>query len=77
MVVLVGYAPVYQGTNTGVKVALDAKSIGDRSTLWAVLHTDQGTHGLFEWGNKFAAKADTPLNYQGQPVMTTFGTTTP
>ncbi len=74
---VVGYAPVYQGTNMGVQVAIDTKSIGDKPTLWAVLHTDQGTHGLFEWGDKFAAKADTPFYYQGQPVMTTFGTTTP
>ncbi len=74
---VVGYAPVYQGTNTGVQVAIDAKRIGDKPTLWAVLHTDQGTHGLFEWGTKFAADADTPFYYQGQPVMTTFGTTAP
>ncbi len=74
---VVGYAPVYQGTNTDVKVAIDAKRVGDKPTLWAVLHTDQGTHGLFEWGTKFAAKADTPLYYQGQPVMATFGTTAP
>ncbi len=74
---VVGYAPVYEGTNTGVKVALDAKSIGDRETLWAVLHADQGTHGLFEWGDKYPAKADTPFYYKGQPVMTTFGTTAP
>jgi hypothetical protein len=74
---VVGYAPVYQGINTGVQVAIDAKRIGDKPTLWAVLHTDQGTHGLFEWGTQFAAKADTPLYYQGQPVMTTFGTTAP
>lgn len=74
---IVGYAPVYQGTNTNVPVALDAKRIGDKPMLWAVLHTDQGTHGLFEWGDKFAAKADAPFYYKDQPVMTTFSTTAP
>ena len=74
---VVGYAPVYQGTNAGVQVAIDAKRISDTPTLWAVIHTDQGEHGVFDWGEKATSLADTALIYQGQPVMTTFGTTAP
>jgi len=69
---IVGYAPVYQGTNTGVKVALDAKAIKDDPTLWAVLQADGGAHGLFEWGIYSKTMADAPVNYQGQPVMAPF-----
>ena len=75
---VVGYAPVYQGTNTGVKVAIEGDRVHkDQPTLWAMLHTDQGEHGVFDWGKKAISLADTPLIYQGRPVIASFGTTAP
>ncbi len=74
---VVGYAPVYQGTNQNVKISIDTARVKDKPVLYAMLHTDQGTHGLFEWGPQYPAKADAPLYYEGHPVMVAFGTTTP
>ena len=75
---VLGYAPVYQGTNIGVKVAIESDRVHkDQPTLWAMLHTDQGEHGVFDWGKKATSLADTPLIYQGRPVIASFGTTAP
>lgn len=73
---IVGYAPVYQGANSGVKVAIAPKALGE-PTLWAVLQADKGAHGLFEWGTYGRTMADAPVDYQGQPLMVPFGTTGP
>ena len=48
---IVGYAPVYRGTNPDVKIAVDASKLKDQSTLWVQLHADAGTLTVFEWGN--------------------------
>jgi len=48
---IVGFAPVYRGTNTDVLVKIDASKLTDRSNVWAQLHTDAGAQNVFEWGN--------------------------
>jgi hypothetical protein len=74
---LVGYAPVYQGTNTDVKVTVDTNRIGEQPTLWARLHVDQGVKGLFEWGRNNLPYDDAPVMQNSQPVVAAFGTTAP
>ncbi len=69
---IVGYAPVYQGTNTGVKVALDAKVAQGNPILWVVLQADNGAHSLFEWGTYGRTMADVPVVYEGKAVMAPF-----
>ena len=71
---IVGYAPVAKGTNQGVRVTLDNARLKDISTLWVRLHVDQGKKGVFEWG-RGKPLADFPAAENGQPVITTFGTT--
>ena len=58
---IVGYAPVYQGTNYGVKVTVDTSKLTDQPVLWAMLHTDQGMSNVFEWGYRGRAYADPPV----------------
>ncbi len=59
---IVGYAPVYQGTNYGVKVTIDTSKLTDQSpVLWAMLHVDRGMLNAFEWGYKGRAFADPPV----------------
>ncbi len=59
---IVGYAPVYRGTNSGVKVTIDTAKLTDQPpTLWAVLHVDQGIPNVFEWGYKGRTFADPPI----------------
>lgn len=74
---LVGYAPVHEGTNLGVKVVVSLPKIDRQSTLWAVLQADNGMAGVFEWGLKDRAYNDDPLAEKGQVVMTQFTTTAP
>ena len=72
---IVGYAPVYQGTNNGVRVTIDTSKLTDESpTLWAMLHVDQGTAHVFEWGYKGRTFADPPVF---PPVTAGFGTSGP
>jgi anti-sigma regulatory factor (Ser/Thr protein kinase) len=59
---IVGYAPVYKGTNDGVKVTVDTARLTDQQPmLWAMLHSDQGMSNVFEWGYKGRAHADPPV----------------
>ncbi len=59
---IVGYAPVYQGTNYGVKVTVDTSKLTDQTpTLWAMLHVDGGMPNVFEWGYLGRAYADPPV----------------
>ena len=75
---IVGYAPVYQGTNYGVKVTIDtAKLANEPPELWAVLHVDQGIPNIFEWGYQGRAFADPPVFQNGSSVAAGFGTSGP
>lgn len=72
---IVGYAPVYPGTNYGVKVTVDADKLSDEpAMLWARLHVDQGLSHDFEWGTRGRAYADPPVFPQ---VAAGFGTSGP
>lgn len=72
---IVGYAPVYQGTNTGVKVTIDTAKLGDQSRLWSVLHVDGGLQNIFEWGYRGKGFSDPPVLQKGQHVSAAFGIT--
>jgi hypothetical protein len=74
---LVGYAPVHEGVNLGVKVVVSLPKINWQPALWAVLQADNGVPGIFEWGLDEHAYSDGPLAENGQVVMTKFGTTAP
>lgn len=72
---IVGYAPVYQGTNYGVKVTVDTSKLTDQPPmLWAMLHVDQGMPNVFEWGYRGRSYADPPVFPY---VTTSFGTSGP
>ncbi|HTP11614.1 MAG TPA: hypothetical protein VMP08_25345 [Anaerolineae bacterium] len=72
---IVGYAPVYQGTNYGVKVTVDTARLKDQPPeLWARLHVDQGIPNIFEWGYQGRAFADPPVF---PSVVAGFGTNGP
>ncbi len=71
---IVGYAPVYKGTNTNVKVTIDTAKVGQLPTLWILLHADNGVPGLFEWGLHHLSYDDGPVTQNGQPVMAAFAT---
>jgi hypothetical protein len=71
---IVGYAPVSQGTNTDVKVAINTAKVGDLPTLWAVLQADNGLPGVFEWGLRGLAMDDAPVVENGHNIMAGFGT---
>ncbi|MFN8595392.1 MAG: hypothetical protein U0559_04305 [Anaerolineae bacterium] len=73
---IVGYAPVYKGVNTNVKVTISTRRLPeDQITLWAQLHADNGVPGLFEWGLRGLPYDDAPLTQNGQPVTLAFGIT--
>jgi hypothetical protein len=74
---LVGYAPVHEGLNLGVKVVVSLPKINHAPQLWVVLQSDKGTPGVFEWGLKGRAYNDDPVAENAQVVMTRFGTTAP
>jgi hypothetical protein len=71
---IVGYAPVHQGANTGVKVTLNTAKIGEAPTLWAVLHADNDLKGVFEWGWKGQPYNDPPIAVNGHEIVAPFGT---
>lgn len=72
---IVGYAPVYKGTNRGVKVTIDTAKVGHPATLWAALHVDGGLPHIFEWGYKSQQFSDPPVFQKGQYVSASFGAT--
>ncbi|CAG0936733.1 hypothetical protein TFLX_05621 [Thermoflexales bacterium] len=72
---IVGYAPVYKGTNHAVKVNIETAKVGEQAALWAVLHSDGGLQQIFEWGYKTQQFSDPPMFQKGQYVSTRFGTT--
>ncbi len=63
---VVGYSPVNGGTNSDVKVELDLSAT--TTTLYAMLHTDAGTVGAWEFPNG----PDTPVQVSGQVVTPSF-----
>jgi hypothetical protein len=71
---IVGYAPVHQGVNIGVKVTIDTAKVGDLPTLWAILHADGGVPGAFEWGLRNQPYDDAPIIANGWYVEAAFGT---
>jgi len=71
---IVGYAPVKAGPNSGVRVTLNTSRLENVPTLWVRLHEDQGAKGIFEWGINGKSQADLPVAENGQSVMATFGT---
>ena len=74
---IVGYAPVYKGTNMGVKVIIDTSKVGDQTMLWAVLQVDGGLQNIFEWGYHGRPFNDPPLFQKGQYVSAAFSTAGP
>jgi hypothetical protein len=71
---IVGYAPVKAGANSGVRVTLDTSRLDKIPTLWVRLHEDRGAKGVFEWGINGKSQADLPVAENGQPVIATLGT---
>ncbi len=65
---VVGYAAVREGENLNVVVAIDAKKAG--SVLYAMLHTDAGTVGAYEFPG-----ADVPVMSMGMMVSPAFKVT--
>lgn len=63
---ILGYSQVTDGENSGVVVEIDAANATD--TLYAMLHTDSGELGVFEFPNG----ADTPVSVDGQVVTPGF-----
>jgi hypothetical protein len=74
---IVGYAPVYQGMNTDVRVSIDTARVANQPTLWAVLQGDNGARGTFQWGINGQPYADAPVMQNGQLVLAAFGTSAP
>lgn len=67
---IVGYAPVYRGTNSNVKVTVDASKLTNQATLWAQLHADGGILNVFEWGNSVRLADGTSVQvFNDYPVM--------
>ncbi len=71
---IVGYAPVHMGANSNVKITLDTAKVGDLPTLWAVLQSDNGLPGVFEWGWKGQSYNDAPVVENGHNIVAAFGT---
>lgn len=63
---ILGYSPVASGANPGVAVAIDAS--GATETLYAMLHTDAGEIGTWEFPNG----PDAPVMVGGQMVSPPF-----
>jgi hypothetical protein len=71
---IVGYAPVKAGANSGVRVTLDNARLKDVNTLWVRLHEDKSAKGVFEWGLEKRGFADTPVMENNKPVIAAFAT---
>lgn len=62
---VVGYAPVVQGENVDVAVNIDRTMATE--TMYAMLHTDAGQEGVYEFPGD-----DAPVAVDGQPVTSAF-----
>jgi len=67
---VIGYSPVADGVNSNVAVTINTNKKTD--TLWAMLHTDSGKMGTFEF-----PKGDPPVKEMGAIVMQSFKITAP
>ncbi len=65
---VIGYSPLQDGVNNNVVVQIDANKA--TPTLYAMLHTDAGTIGTFEFPGP-----DAPVMLNGQVVMQSFTVT--
>jgi hypothetical protein len=65
---VIGYAPVKAGVNTSVKVDIESAKASPK--LFAMLHVDQGTMGIYEFPS-----ADAPTKVVDKIVMTPFKVT--
>ena len=65
---VIGYSPVKEGDNSDVVVLVDVANA--TSTLYAMLHTDAGTVGTYEFPG-----ADIPVKVDGQVVTPAFAVT--
>jgi len=65
---VVGHAVVHNGRNRNVTVAVDTEKLTD--TLYAMLHTDSGKMGTYEFPN-----GDPPVKNDGQIVVVPFTVT--
>jgi hypothetical protein len=65
---VIGYSPVTDGVNSNVMVTIDKKKKTD--TLWAMLHTDTGKMGTFEFPG-----GDPPVMEMEAIVMKSFKAT--
>ncbi len=63
---VIGWAAIQAGENTNVEVMLQEELMG-ATTLWAMLHTDAGTAGEYEFPGD-----DTPVKVGDQIVMASF-----
>lgn len=71
---IVGHVPVYHGTNTNLKVAIETWRLDKVITLYAALHEDKAAQKVLEVGHMGLTKGDPLLMYNGLPVVATFGT---
>lgn len=71
---IVGHVPVYHGTNTNLKVAIETWRLDKVITLYAALHEDKATQKVLEVGHMGLTKGDPLMMYKGQPVVVAFGT---
>jgi predicted lipoprotein with Yx(FWY)xxD motif len=62
---VIGYAALQDGTNTNVQVQIDIPAATE--TLYAMLHTDGGTAGTYEFPGE-----DGPVSVNGSVVTTSF-----
>jgi plastocyanin len=67
---VLGYSPVEHGANQGVVVEIDL--LGVTGVLYAMLHTDAGEVGTYEFPGD-----DTPVTVDDQVVMSAFDLTAP
>jgi hypothetical protein len=78
---VIGYAPVYRGTNTHVVARIDASKVKNQ-TVWAQLQADAGALNVFEWGNTTQLSTgetvhvfnDFPITQNGRYIRTSFST---
>ncbi len=66
---ILGYSPVQAGENSGVVVAIDGGKATE--TLYAMLHTDAGEIGTYE----FPSGPDVPAQAEGQMISPAFKVT--
>ncbi len=66
---ILGYSPIVNGTNKDVVVQISEE--GRTNTLYAMLHTDAGTVGSFEFPNG----ADVPVKEGGAVITPSFSVT--